>query len=178
MNLSYINDVNGALSRLCTKVDPGWAATLGITNNPQMPHVVGITSGQSGNGLASYILDNPYSFGVLLPISVRTPTAQLINQAGKAVTVSPATVSQAFLELAANGPLADGSGFDLSNAQSAYAWPMSVTRPHLSKADALSLPTDSAHCCPFCVLEFVFFFLSFFLVFVSPPCAGAWARGC
>ena len=126
VNMNYVNDVNGALSRLCTKVDPGWAATLGITNHPQMPHIVGITAAQSGTGLAAFIFDTPYAIGMLLPMTVRIQTAQLINQAGKAVTISPATVSQAFLELSANGPLPDGSGFDLSNAQSAYAWPASV----------------------------------------------------
>jgi len=52
----------------------------------------------------------------------------MINQAGKNVAATPATFAQSFLELAPNGVLEDDHGFDLTNPQSAFAWPVSVDR--------------------------------------------------
>lgn len=126
VQLNFGNDGSLSSSRLCTKVDPGWAA--GITNNPIFPQNVGITVAQSSAGLASYVLDHPWSIGLSSPYTViQCPRANLINQANKVVAPTPATAAQAFLELAANGILPGGNGFDLSNAQSAFAWPTSVT---------------------------------------------------
>ena len=128
LQLDFANDANLAASRLCNKVDAGWAATIGVSNNPNLSNIVRLTFQHSSTGLASHVLDNPYTIGWLSPVVVKTQMAQLVNQAGKSVAASPATVSQAFLELSANGILPGGMGFDLANPQSAYAWPASVHR--------------------------------------------------
>ena len=52
----------------------------------------------------------------------------MISEAGKNVTVTPATVAQTFLQLVQPGILENGNGFDLTNPQSAFAWPVSVDR--------------------------------------------------
>jgi hypothetical protein len=124
LHIDFVNDLSLAGSRLCTKVDPGWAATIGITARPRLSNVLSIAHAQGGASLASYILDHPYSIAILSPVAIKTQVAELINQANISVAASPSTVAQAFLELAANGILPGGNGFDLSNAQSAYAWPM------------------------------------------------------
>jgi ABC-type phosphate transport system substrate-binding protein len=126
VQMNFTNDVNLAASRLCTKVDAGWAAAVGVSRNPALPHVVGITTQQSLGGLASFVIDTPYSIGFLSPVAIRVKMAQLINRAGVTVPAIPATVSQATIELIANGFLPGGDGYDLTDAQSAYAWPMSV----------------------------------------------------
>lgn len=126
VQLRYVNNVNMAASLLCNKVDAGWAATMGATYNPPLTHVVDISMAQGTKGLAAYVLDTAYSIGWLSPVSVRAQLAQLINQAGKIVAPTTSTVSQASLELITNGIMDGGMGFDLSNAQSAYAWPASV----------------------------------------------------
>ena len=128
VQLGYANDVNLAASRLCAKVDLGWAASIGVSAHPALPRVANITAQQNVGGLASFVLDTPYSIGFVSPVAVRVSLAQLVNQAGKSVAATPATVSQATLELIANGILAGGNGFDLSNAQSAFAWPVSVKK--------------------------------------------------
>ena len=133
VQLGYANDVNLAASRLCAKVDSGWAAAIGVSAHPALPHVANITAQQNVGGLASFVLDTPYSIGFVSPVAVRVSLAQLVNQAGKSVAATPATVSQATLELIANGILAGGNGFDLSNAQSAYAWPVSVKKKNKNK---------------------------------------------
>jgi hypothetical protein len=126
VQLGYVNDVNMAASRLCTKVDAGWAATIGVSSRPALSNVVNITNSQNVGGLASFVLDTPYSIGFVSPVAIKVKMAQLINQAGKTVSVNPATVSQATLELISNGILPGGNGYDLTDAQSAYAWPVSV----------------------------------------------------
>ena len=127
VQLKYGNNVNLAASLLCDKVDAGWTANFGVTYNPPLTHVVDISMAQGTKGLAAYVLDTPYSIGWLSPVSVRTQIAQLINQAGKTVAPTTSTVTQASLELTSNGIMKGGVGFDLSNAQSAFAWPASVS---------------------------------------------------
>lgn len=126
VQLKYVNNVNEAASLLCNKVDPGWAAKFGVTYDPPLTHAIGISMAQGTRGLAAYVLDTPYSIGWLSPVSVRAQLAHLVNQAGKTVAPTTSTVSQASLELTSNGIMEGGMGFDLSNAQSAYAWPASV----------------------------------------------------
>jgi hypothetical protein len=132
--LNYANEANNAGSKLCTKVDPGWASApgLGITSVPAIPDpVMRITAAQGGNGLASTIVDTPFTFGWGGVSTMATITSlrnvALINQAGRTVNPTAASQSQAFLEMAALGFIADGSGFDLTNPQSAYAWPISAS---------------------------------------------------
>ena len=120
-----------ATSRLCTKVDPEWAATIGVPSSPALPHTVavGIAMDQGSAGIASFVLDHPWSIGLSSPVAtIKVPRANMINQAGKNVAATPATVAQSFLELAQNGVLEDDHGFDLTNPQSAFAWPVSVDR--------------------------------------------------
>lgn len=130
IQLDFANDANLAASRLCTKVDPGWAAEVGLSSWPRLPratNLVNISFAVGSPGIGSYILDNPGSIGFSSPVTaLKLQRAQMINRAGKTVSPTPATVSQAFLELAANGILPGGNGFDLSDAQSAYAWPANV----------------------------------------------------
>ena len=182
-HLTFVNDLNVGVSLLCNKVDAGWAATIGVSNNPVLPHAVSISALQNGNGVASFVLDHPYSIGLIPRVAVRNQIAQLINQAGKTVSSSPATVAQAFLELAANGPLPDGNGFDLSNAQSAYAWPMSVhtaERQGREKNSAQQRDRRTApHCCycfGVCMFFSHLFFSSFLLALFPSVCRsmGAW----
>ena len=126
MQLKYVNNVNEAASLLCNKVDAGWAAKFGVTYDPPLTHAIDISMAQGTRGLAAYVLDTAYSIGWLSPVSVRAQLAHLVNQAGKTVAPTTSTVSQASLELITNGIMKGGMGFDLSNAQSAYAWPASV----------------------------------------------------
>ena len=73
------------------------------------------------------MLDHPWSIGLSSPVAtIKVPRANMINQAGKNVAANPATVAQSFLELTQSGILEDDNGFDLTNPQSAFAWPMSV----------------------------------------------------
>ena len=108
MQLGYVNDASLAASRLCTKVDPGWAATVGVSTFPDLANVVRVSQTQNSAGLAAKILDTPFSIGFLSPVVVKTRKANLINQAGKSVEATPATVTQATLELTANGILPGG----------------------------------------------------------------------
>ena len=127
--MDFAHGASLATSRLCTKVDPQWAATIGVTSCPVMPHTVGIAMDQGSAGIASFVLDNPWSIGLSSPVAtIKVPRANMINQAGKNVAATPATVAQSFLELAQSGILEDDNGFDLTNPQSAFAWPVSVDR--------------------------------------------------
>ena len=130
IQLDFANDASVAASRLCSKVDPVWAAEIGVSSLPRFPsatNLVNISLAAGSAGIASYTLDNPGSIGMSSPVAtMKLPRAQMINRAGKTVSPTPATVSQAFLELAADGILPGGLGFDLSDAQSAYAWPANV----------------------------------------------------
>jgi len=99
--MGYAHAASLAASRLCTKVDAEWAATIGVTSSPALPHTVGIAMDQGNAGIASFVLDHPWSIGLSIPVAaVRVPRANMINQAGKNVAATPATVGQAFLELA------------------------------------------------------------------------------
>jgi len=127
VQLNFSNDASLGASRLCTKVDPGWASTYGISSWPPIPGVVQITLAQGSAGIGSYVLDHPWSIGFSSPVAaLEVPKARLINQAQKIVAPGPETASQAFLELAPNGILPGGNGFDLSNPQSAFAWPTNI----------------------------------------------------
>jgi hypothetical protein len=86
----------------------------------------------------------------------------MINQAGKNVAATPATVAQSFLELGPNGVLEDDNGFDLTNPQSAFAWPVSVDRSGYSRhaqQAGWQHARGGSHCgflacaCAFCVFQ-------------------------
>lgn len=118
----YSSDVHTATTRMCAKADAGW--TLGTTDWPQFvrSNFVSISLTQTASGgHTAYIVNNPYSIGWGVVSSA--PMADIINAAGNPVSPSASTVGQAFLEMASNGILAGGKGFDLSNALGAFAWP-------------------------------------------------------
>jgi hypothetical protein len=134
VHVNFPNDGFIAMTRLCTKIDPVWAATIGVTNLPVLAYSgwISINRAQSTAGFGAYVLANPWTLGWWSEVAnMRVPSASFINQAGKTVQPNTASVSQAFLELAAKGIVA-GGGYDLTHAQSAFAWPVSVDK---SRAD-------------------------------------------
>lgn len=128
VHVNFPNDGFIAMTRLCTKIDAVWADTIGVTSLPMLPFSgwISINRAQSTAGFGAYVLANPWTLGWWSEVaSMRVPSASFINQAGKTVQPNTAAVSQAFLELAAKGIVA-GGGYDLTHAQSAFAWPVSV----------------------------------------------------
>lgn len=128
--LGFEADVMSMVSRMCTKVDPGWsAAGLGIsTTHPAVAGLVVVSRLQGFLGLASTVVDRPYSFAwstLSSAAHVRSIRhAALINQAGNVAQPDQAHVNQNFIESAARGLVAQGNTFDLTDPLNAFAWPV------------------------------------------------------
>jgi ABC-type phosphate transport system substrate-binding protein len=132
---NFGSDAILTVSRLCNKVDAGWASLpgLGVTNFPayityvKPTQLIWVTAAQSTAGMASLVLDNLYSFAIIAQttvLTVQVRNAYLINSAGKLVLPTPGALATTFSELAANGIVPGGNNLDLTNPSSGGGWPL------------------------------------------------------